>query len=493
MKGRARFHAQLPAALLLAWAACEHGSPPPVRTTEARVAPTTLYVAPVSTEGPEADGSAARPFAGLQQALSRAPSGALLRLAPGIYEGPFVVSRSVLLYGAGPDETRLVGAPQARAPVVASDGNALEMHDLAIEGAAEGIAVARTSLRLANVQIRGQSEIGLSAASSEVDVEGGGVSSVGAGETGKGIVLRGGTLRVTGTSFRQAGRRAIELHGAKANLVGLDGSESAVSIVQALDDSEATVEGGTFQRIGGPALYGAGSRLVVRGAFVSRAEYGVLVFRRGRLELRDAHISDTAVAGAALVLSNGEVSGTTIERGGTEGGLSITSSSDVVRLDKNRIGEPGSMGLHATNATIVAADNVFSGAILDAQGDLGDAIFAVESDLTLLRNGFEGNAGSGTTLVRSQAHLVGNRFTSNGRAGLVLLDRSTAKAQANEFTKNRGPAVSVAERSHALVSRNRFADSGTAEVEAPCGGGGEIDLRRNNDFLGPAAPRGTCP
>jgi hypothetical protein len=110
-----------------------------------------------------------------------------------------------------------------------------------------------------------------------------------------------------------------------------------------------------------------------------------------------------------------------------------------------------------------------------------------------LRNGFERNAGSGTTLVRSQAHLVGNRFASNGRAGLVLLDRSTAKAQANEFTANRGPAVSVAERSHALVSRNRFADSGTAEVEVACGGGGEIDLRGNNDFLGPAAPRSRCP
>ena len=193
------------------------------------------------------------------------------------------------------------------------------------------------------------------------------------------------------------------------------------------------------------------------------------------------------------MLSDGTISGTTISRGGTEGGVAVTGTPDVVRLEKNRIGEPGSIGLHATNATIVATDNVFSGAVLDRQGDLGDAIYAVESNLTLLRNGFEGNAGSGTTLVRSQAHLVGNRFSSNGRAGLVLLDRSTAKAQANRFTGNQGPGVSVAERSHALVSRNRFADSGTAEVEAPCGGGGEIDLRRNNDFLGPAAARGTCP
>jgi hypothetical protein len=110
-----------------------------------------------------------------------------------------------------------------------------------------------------------------------------------------------------------------------------------------------------------------------------------------------------------------------------------------------------------------------------------------------LRNRFEGNAGSGTTLIRSQAHLVGNRFTANVRGGLVLLDRSTAKAQANEFTGSPGPGVLVAERSHAMVARNRFADSGAIEVDAPCGGGGEIDLRGNNDFLGPAAPRARCP
>jgi len=298
MKGRARFHAQLPAALLLAWVACEHGSQAPVRATQARVAQATSYVAPVSKESPEADGSVAHPFAGLQQALSRAPADALLRLAPGIYEGPFVVSRPVVLYGSGPEATRIVGGSQAHAPVVASDGNALEMHDLAIEGGAEGIAVARTSLRLANVEVRGQSEIGVSAASSDVDVDGGGLSSVGAGQTGKGIVLHGGTLRVTATRFRQGGRRAIELHGAKANLVRLDAAESAVSVLQALDDSDAAVEGGTFQRIGGPALFGSGSRVVVHGSVISRAEYGVLVYRRGHLELRDAHISDTAVAGA---------------------------------------------------------------------------------------------------------------------------------------------------------------------------------------------------
>src|SRR5437764_1547766 len=491
MKGRARLHAQLAFALLLAWTACERGSRGPVAA--ARIAPAVVFVSASLAESPDADGSARRPFAGLQQALSRAPSGALLRLEPGTYQGPFVVPRPVVLSGAGANQTRLTAPIDAGEPVIASDGNVLELREVAIEGSTVGIAVARTSLRLTSVQVRGQSQIALTAVGSDVEVQGGVVSSIAAGTAGKGIVLQGGMLGVRGTVCQTAGRRAIELHGAKASLAGLDATGSSVSGLQALEDSEAMVDGGSFQGIGGPALYASGSRLVVQGARISRAEYGVLAYRKARLELRDAYISDTAVAGVALVLSDGTISGTTISRGGTEGGVAVTGTPDVVRLEKNRIGEPGSIGLHATNATIVATDNVFSGAVLDSQGDLGDAIYAVESNLTLLRNGFEGNAGSGATLVRSRAHLVGNRFTSNGHAGLVLLDRSTAKAQANEFTANRGPGVTVAERSHALVSRNRFADSGTAEVEAPCGGGGEIDLRRNNDFLGPAAARGTCP
>jgi len=493
MKGRARLHARHAITLLVVYAACERSSKAPAPPAVAQVGSAVLFVSVKTVPSVASDGSSSRPFAGLQEALSRAPSGALLRLEPGTYQGPFVVLRPVVLSGAGSEKTRLTAPPDANAPLIASDGNALELRELTVEGSAMGIAVLRTSLRLSHVLVRGQSQVALSAIGADVDVEGGAVSSIAGGTSGKGIVLEGVTLRMRGTVLREAGRRAIELHGTKATLTALDAAGSAVSILQALEGSEATVEGGTFQRTRGPALYGVGSQLVVRGARISGAEYGVLMYRKGHLELRDTRISDTAAAGVALVLSDGEVSGTTIQHGGTDAAIAVTGSPDVVRLERNHIGEPGSMGLHATNATIVATDNLFEGAVLDAQGDLGDGIFAVESNLTLLRNGFERNAGSGTTLVRSQAHLVGNRFTSNGRGGIVLLDRSTAKAQANEFTRNLGPGVSVAERSHALVSRNRFADSGTAEVEAACGGGGEIDLRANNDFLGPAAPRGLCP
>src|SRR5256885_15567420 len=91
MKGRARPHLQLAGALVLVWAACERGSrvPGPVGRAGSAIA----YVSPGPAGSVEADGSASRPFAGLQQALSRAPSGALLRLEPGPHHGPLLVPK----------------------------------------------------------------------------------------------------------------------------------------------------------------------------------------------------------------------------------------------------------------------------------------------------------------------------------------------------------------------------------------------------------------
>ncbi|MFL5428854.1 MAG: right-handed parallel beta-helix repeat-containing protein [Myxococcales bacterium] len=486
MRGGARLRARLLLVLSVAGTTCERAAPRPPATPGFAV--TEVFVS--ASAGPGGEGSRDRPFATLQEALSAAPAGAVIRLDAGSYRGPFVVSKPVVL--AGSDGTRLELPTDARGPVIATDGNALELRDLAIAGSTLGIAAARTSLRLKNVVLEGQSEMALNAVAAEVDIASGAVRSIASGMSGKGLVLEGGTLSVQGTLFRRAARRAIELHGTAATVSDIDAAGSAMSVVQALEGSDVRVEGGKMAQIGGPALFGSGSTLRVSGVRISHAEYGILVHRRSTVELHDAQISDTASAGVGLVQSDGEVVRTTILRGGVDAAIAVTSAPHPVKLEGNRIGDPGTMGLHATNATIVATDNVFSGAVVDKQGDLGDAVFAVECNLTLLRNSFEGNAGSGATLVRSQAHLVGNRFSSNGRAGLVLLDRSSAKAQANEFSSNRGPAISVAERSHAMVARNRFADSGLAEVDAPCGSGGEIDLRAN-EFLGPATARAECP
>src|SRR5712671_251021 len=196
MKGRARLHARHAITLLVVYAACERSSKAPAPPAVAQVGSAVLFVSVKTVPSVASDGSSSRPFAGLQEALSRAPSGALLRLEPGTYQGPFVVPRPVVLSGAGSEKTRLTAPPDANAPLLASDGNALELRELSVEGSAMGIVVARTSLRLSNVLVRGQSQVALSAVGADVYVEGGAVSSIAGGSSGKGIVLEGGMLRM---------------------------------------------------------------------------------------------------------------------------------------------------------------------------------------------------------------------------------------------------------------------------------------------------------
>jgi hypothetical protein len=88
--------------------------------------------------------------------------------------------------------------------------------------------------------------------------------------------------------------------------------------------------------------------------------------------------------------------------------------------------------------------------------------------------------------------LLQNRFTSNGRAGLVLLDGSSASANRNRFEGNHGPGVQVAERSAATLLGNRFSGNLAYDVDPVCGGEGSVDVRAGNAFLGPAEPRRSC-
>src|SRR5206468_1792162 len=108
------------------------------------------------------------------------------------------------------------------------------------EGGAIGIAAERTDLRLSDVVLRGQSDLGLSAVGSDVDVARGAVLEIAGGTAGKGLLCQGGTLRVEKTVFRKAGRRAVELHRTSARLLDVDAAGSAVSALQALERSDAS-------------------------------------------------------------------------------------------------------------------------------------------------------------------------------------------------------------------------------------------------------------
>jgi len=364
---------------------------------------------------------------------------------------------------------------------------------LAIEIADVGVDVEGGGVRLQGVAIRELAGSALVARQAEVAiVDGEMLAVVGGGKEGVAVRIDGGSLEMRGSSMRRSGRRAIEIRRGRGFLEAIEVSDSALAAVQALDGAEVTIEGGRFERIGGAALYAGAAKLTVKRTSVSNAEYGAIGFRGAELELRDSEFSDTRVASVGLVRAHGLVDHCVLARGGTDAAVAITEASGPVRLVANRIVQPGPLGVHVTHATVVATDNSIAGASLDREGDMGDGIYALDADLSLERNVVRGNAGSGITTVRSRVRLVRNRFTSNGRAGVVLLDQSSASANDNRFEGNRGPGVQVAERSAATLLGNRFSGNHEFDVDPVCGGGGSVDVGSGNAFLGPAEPRRSC-
>jgi hypothetical protein len=89
--------------------------------------------------------------------------------------------------------------------------------------------------------------------------------------------------------------------------------------------------------------------------------------------------------------------------------------------------------------------------------------------------------------------MTGNDVGANERAGLVLLDKSSATVRGNAFEENGGPGVVVAEQSRAMLAANRFARNREVDVDQVCGGAGRVEIRSGNRFLGPVAPRRRCP
>jgi hypothetical protein len=203
--------------------------------------------------------------------------------------------------------------------------------------------------------------------------------------------------------------------------------------------------------------------------------------------------TDYHVAGVALVNSHGTIQHALIARGGTESAISITQTDgkEQVLLVDNRIHDPGTMGVHITRSSVTARGNTVTGARLDREKDMGDAFYAIESTLVFEDNVMRANAGSGVATLRSSVQLAGNGFIGNGRAGVLLLDRSKGVATGNLFQRNGGAGVEVGELAHARLARNRFDANTRLDIDTGCGKGlaGTAELAAGNTFVTPIRSR----
>jgi hypothetical protein len=454
--------------LLLTCAALACGRPPtqsPVREASA-----VLFVGAASPG--VADGSAAHPYADLQEALDAAPEGALLRVAAGQYRGPLHIDRSVRIIGEGPRRTVITGNG-ASGPAVAVRAASVELRGLGIAFGSSCVSFDGGDHRLAQVELRSATQQGLFARRARVRFRGGVIRDIGNEASGRGVDVDRGAIELRAVVFRAAGRRAIVLHGAEASIEDVDVRGSSLSAVQATAGSSVRILRGAFEGLGGAALYAGASQLYVEGAVVDAAEYGVMGFRGADVVVRGGRFSHYRVAGVALVGSHGSISDAQFASGGSEGAISVSFADGEmpILLTGNRIRTPGPIGIHVTESSVTVRGNSITGARRDAQGDLGDAVFAMDSRVIATENVLRGNAGSGIAATRTRALVFRNGFIENRRAGLLLLDRSRGMAGGNLFLRNAQSGVEVGEASSAELDRNRFSGNRRFDVDSGCGKG----------------------
>jgi len=496
------------AALAALCGACEIGSSwadapkrelaPAVLFVRLPVPPTAAasLVVPQLLAAPERarDGSEARPFSSLREALRLAPSGALLKVEEGIWREAIEITRPVVLMGRGPGRTRIAPPEGTRLAVAVRGADRVEFYGLAIEGAQVGVQITGgAGHRLENVELRDFTEAALIGQKAELVLSSSRVLAVAGGRLGHGIQLIAGSLEARRLVMIEAGRRAIVLQGARGRLEDLEVSGSKVGAVQAIDGADVQVLRGEFEGQGGASLYAGGARLSVEGAHVRHNEYGIIAARGAELSVIGSEVTDYRVAGLALVNSHGTVQHTMIARGGTESGISISfaDGKDPVLLVDNRIKDPGPIGVHITQSSVTARGNIITGARPDREKDMGDAFYAVESKLVLDGNVMRGNAGSGVSAVRCNLQLADNGFIGNGRSGVLLLDRSRGTATGNLFQRNARAGVEVGEQARATLARNRFDANPRLDIDTGCGKGlsGTAELAAGNTFATPVRRR----
>jgi hypothetical protein len=460
------------------------------------VAVEILLVAPahVSSSGP-ADGSAERPFATLADAVRKAPDGALVRLDAGDFEGGIALTQPIVLMGRGPGRTRIVPRRDAPGvPILSVRGKGrVELRGLAIEGGVVGVSIEGGQGHLLNdVALRGQAETGLRGRGAGISMRGSEVVDVAMGVAGSGLDLVSGSLVLKTCTLRRAGRRAISLQGTRALLEDVDVAGSARSALQATDGADVRVRGGVFANNGGTALYAGAARLSVDGARIEGNEYGVMAFRGGRAAVIASTFLDQRVAAVAFIAATGSVRTSTIVHGGIEGGVFALNTLAPVIIEDTHIFEPGTFGVHLTNATAELRGNEIAYAVQDRQRELGDGLYAMESTVSLEGNLFHGNQGNGVVLTRSKLTLRDSDLSNNGRAGLSLVDNTTATSSRNLFGKNQ-QGIALGERSMISIDGNAFQANAQFAIDEACGEGAVVRERgARNVYMGDSPRRRAC-
>jgi hypothetical protein len=437
---------------------------------------------------PAGDGSVARPFATIAEALSVATPGAVVALARGTYDEIVEPPVAVTLRGACTAETILApSAPHDTDAALRATGVALTVQDLRISGERPGIAAtgAGAALTLEGVVVSSVVAYALYA-------------DAGASVDGHDVVVRD----VRGRPSDGALGRAIEVRTAarltlarvaieRVRQVGLLSWDPASSL-SLTDASISDVAAGSEGELGIGAIAGLGASLALERAIVDRAHFTAIIAGDSgtRVELTDVIVRDTEPEPASSAMGRGidveqhataALTRVLVERS-HEAGV-VVALADVLANDlvvrgtvRQLVDGLGGSGIVVQDGGIAqGARWVFDGNERTGVRVLGAATRVEVDDVTIrdtLANDLDENVGRGLEIGDGAAitarrvrieRSVDAGIAIAGAAGVALEDLTVLDTRAAPIEES-GRGVSIWEGGPVRFSRARIERNVTAGI-----------------------------
>jgi hypothetical protein len=467
-------------ALCVGWPGChprlKPDFPPAGTATELW---TELWVNQASLPG--GDGSTARPFKSLSEALAKAEKRPTrIQLAAGLYAGPFRTAGPVQISG-GPSSILFSEGLDA----VLLPGAEIQLEGVGVQGGSIGIeASGRVSMRgvlfsgqrMAAVRLRGGA---LTAHASTF--------SASISET-LGIVLEeDAEADLSACIFLGPYRRALQ--SKSRNTVGITDSRFE-GPVTGIHQTAGTirVQRTSFSGGRGPALFTARGRLELSDVRVHGHEYGVQCGEGATLKADGFSSIRADRAGIALARATAELEEIVIVDSGSFGGLQLVSAAASLRRFWIHGGE--AYGIHARDSQLTASDGAIT-QIKDRDGAAGDGIHVRGGRTTLASVSIRIAAGAGALAAESAELSMRDVTLENCRwAGLIA--ETLARVRGSSLWVRHAGGAAIAVPSEADVQIDLLGSEGNSQgaVWAECASGAQVVLSRpRGDALGGTTSR----
>ncbi|XXF79505.1 hypothetical protein P2318_07050 [Myxococcaceae bacterium GXIMD 01537] len=379
------------------------------------------------------DGSRARPHRGLVEALAGAPRPATVRVAPGLYAGPFVLPPGVRVEGVGATTVLYV---EGLGTVARAEGGA-ELVGLVLQGGAWGLEGAGP-LRLEGVSFSGQREGAVRLTEGRLVAR---ASRFEAGVSESvGLRLEGRVAaEVRDSAFAGPYRDAVRAEGGAEVLLEDVRFQGPVTAVRQEGGrthlTRVSVEGGR-----GPAVWVVEGAVRLESVAVTGHEFG-LATHGAEVEARDFTSVRAERAGLALVRTRGRLEGIVVRDSGRFGGLQLVDSE--VSLTGFRVDGADAYGLHASRGRLTARDGVLT-RLRSSEGVFGDGlhlrgVIAEVEGLTV-----RGAPGAGVLAAQgAEVRLRDVSLSGCQQAGVVVETLASVRADGVEVSGSAGPALAV--------------------------------------------------